>query len=220
MYLSRIALDTNRRETMKALTSPQLLHGAVEQSFHGRRQRNLWRIDWLGGKCYLLVLSTDKPDLSSIAEQFGHPQTELPWETKIYDQLLARLQVGQAWRFRLRANPVHSSSKDKDAESGRGKVFAHVTQTQQKQWLLARAEANGFMLKEDAFDVVHTQWVKFHKGTDSGLEVTLHTSSFEGVLTIIDAERFRQALMGGIGRAKAYGCGLMTIASCRSVVDA
>lgn len=212
MYLSRIALDANRRETMKALASPQLLHGAVEQSFDGRRQRNLWRTDWLGGKCYLLVLSTDKPDFSRIAEQFGHPQTERPWETKIYDQLLARLQAGQTWRFRLRANPVHSSSRDKDAESGRGKVFAHVTQTQQKQWLLARAEACGFTLKEDAFDVVHTQWIKFHRGTDSSFEVTLRTATFEGVLTITDAERFRQTLMSGVGRAKAYGCGLMTIA--------
>lgn len=214
MYLSRITLDANRRETMRALASPHLLHGAIEQSFDGKKQRNLWRVDWLGDICYLLVLSPDKPDPSRIVEQFGHQQTERPLETKFYDQLFARLQVGQAWQFRLKANPIHSSSSDKDVESGRGKVFAHVTQAQQKQWLFARAEVCGFMLKEDTFDVVHTQWVKFHKGIDRGFEVTLHTSTFEGVLTITDTERFRQTLISGIGRAKAYGCGLLTIA-CR-----
>jgi hypothetical protein len=32
---------------MRALDMPKLLHGAVESSFPGERQRNLWRIDWL-----------------------------------------------------------------------------------------------------------------------------------------------------------------------------
>jgi CRISPR system Cascade subunit CasE len=216
VYLSRIALNVKRRETMKALSSPQLLHGAVEQSFDGSRQRNLWRVDWLGEECYLLVLSAGQPDLSRIAGQFGFSQEEKPWETKSYDQLLARLEAGQQWHFRLRANPVRSSAKE-HGESGRGKVFAHVTQQQQKQWLLARADACGFSLREDAFDVVHTQWVKFHKGSDGNREVTLRTATFEGTLAITDAERFKQALTSGIGRAKAYGCGLLTIARNRGV---
>jgi CRISPR system Cascade subunit CasE len=212
MYLSRIALDANRRETMKALVSPQLLHGAVEQSFDGSRQRNLWRIDWLGDVCYLLVLSEGQPDLSRIAGQFGYPQAEKPWETKNYDQVLERLQHNQSWQFRLRANPVRSILQDKDADSGRGKVVAHVTQTQQKQWLLARADTHGFMLAEDAFDVVHTQWMKFHKGTEINREITIRTATFEGILIITDVERFKQTLLTGIGREKAYGCGLLTIA--------
>jgi CRISPR system Cascade subunit CasE len=220
MYLSRIALNESRRETMEALTSPQLLHGAVEQSFDGSRKRNLWRVDWLGGACYLLVLSSGQPHLSHIAEQFGYPQTEKPWDTKSYDKLLTRLQAGQTWQFRLRANPVRNSFQDQDKDLGRGKVFAHVTQAQQKQWLLSRAEACGFTLAEDEFDVVHTQWVKFRKGTDGSREVTLRTATFEGMLTITDAERFQQALLSGIGRAKAYGCGLMTIARCGGGSDA
>ena len=56
MYLSRIQLDPGRRSTMKALASPTLFHGAIEQSFSGPRSRNLWRIDKLGDKLYLIVL--------------------------------------------------------------------------------------------------------------------------------------------------------------------
>ena len=220
MYLSRIALDTKKRETMRALASPQLLHGAVEQSFGRERRRNLWRIDWLGETCYLLVLSTERPDFMHIADQFGYPALQWPFETKEYGPLLERLRLGQIWRFRLCANPVRSSCKEKDKASGRGKVFAHVTQEQQRQWLLARVETCGFALEENAFDIVHTQWLKFHKGRDGSREIMLRTATFEGVLTISDLELFKQTLLFGIGRAKAYGCGLLTIARCGGNGDA
>jgi CRISPR system Cascade subunit CasE len=214
MYLSRIALNTKRRETMQALDTPQWLHGALERSFSGERERNLWRIDWLGDNCYLLVLSAQKPDFTSIVQQFGFPNAEHSWEIRNYDPLLGRLQAGQVWRFRLRANPVHSSAKEKDGPANRGKVYAHVTPEQQRQWLLSRAQSLGFTLAEDGFDVVHTQWKKFRKRNENNREVTLRTATYEGVLTISDPERFRQALLFGIGRAKAYGCGLMTIIRC------
>ena len=195
---------------MRALALPNLMHGAVEQSFDGERQRRLWRVDWLDGKCYLLVLSPDQPDFTNLAKQFGYPNLEKPWETKGYAPLLDRLQAGQTWRFRLLANPVHSI-KGKDEASARGKVLAHVTPEQQRQWLLARSKACGFVLEENKFDVVHTQWLKFNKGGEGGCEVTLRTATFEGVLTIADLEQFKETLLSGVGRAKAYGCGLMTV---------
>lgn len=220
MYLSRIALDVKRREAMLALASPQVLHGAVERSFNGDSQRILWRVDWLGDNCYLLVLSAVPPDFAHIIEQFGDSDSRQRWETKAYDPLLARLQIGQKWRFRLRANPVHNSSAEKDEVSGRGRVYAHVTQEQQRQWLLKHAEICGFQLKEDEFDVVDTQWKKFRKGGAEKMEVTLRMATFEGVLTISNPELFKQTLVSGIGRAKAYGCGLLTIARYGDDADA
>lgn len=214
MYLSRIALNTKRKETMRAIMLPRLLHGAVEQSFNEKSRRNLWRIDWLCDTCYLLLLSAEQPDYTHIAEQFGYPLSEKRGETKDYSLLLTRLKEGESWMFRLRANPTRSSFKEKHEGSGRGKVFAHVTQEQQKQWLLMRAGGCGFMLNEDAFDVVHSKWEKFPKKTEGNREVTLRIATFEGVLIISDLERFKQTLLSGIGRGKAYGCGLLTIANC------
>lgn len=211
MFLSRIALNVNKRETMQVLASPQMLHGAVEQIHDGERQRNLWRIDRLSDTSYLLVLSPQRPDMQRIADQYGFPDSDQPFETKDYDKLLARLQSGQTWQFRLRANPVRSSSQEKTDSSRRGKVFAHVTQDQQKQWLQSRAPACGFALHDSQFDVVHTEWLKFKKGRQGNHEVTIRTATFEGVLEITDVDRFREILQSGIGRAKAYGCGLLTI---------
>ena len=35
--------------------------------------------------------------------------------------------------------------------------------------------------------------------------------TFEGILTVTDAARFRETLTQGLGRGKAYGNGLMTV---------
>ena len=61
MYLSRVELDLTRRSTMEALAAPQKLHGAVESAFAGERRRRLWRLDRLGERLYLLLLSEDAP---------------------------------------------------------------------------------------------------------------------------------------------------------------
>jgi CRISPR system Cascade subunit CasE len=108
MYLSRVKLNAGKRDTMKAMAAAQQMHGAVERSFDGERQRNLWRIDWLGDACYLLILSPERPNLAGIARQFGYSDSEVI-EIKDYDALLARIRLGQTWQFRLRANRLHSS---------------------------------------------------------------------------------------------------------------
>jgi CRISPR system Cascade subunit CasE len=176
-----------------------------------KRGRLLWRVDYVTDKCYLLILSEEQPNLTSIVQQFGYSDVQPQGETKEYAPFLDKLQNGQRWRFRLRANPVRSSFKDIDEKTGRGKIFAHVTREQQKQWLLKRAEGHGFVVKPEEFAVVHTDWKKFCKSTQGQHQVVLRTATFEGVLTIADAGVFRNALISGIGRAKAYGCGLMTI---------
>lgn len=193
---------------MLMLSQPQLLHGAIERSFVGERKRRLWRIDWLNNRCYVLILSGETPDFSALLKQYGDISQPPTWETRDLTPLLAGFTDGQIWRFRLKANPVHSVIPE-GTLAKRGKVLAHVTLAQQKQWLLARALSLGFALTEDGFDIVHTQWYSFGKG--GGRKVTLHTASFEGVLRITDTQRFQETILSGIGRAKAYGCGLLTV---------
>ncbi|MGJ7908239.1 type I-E CRISPR-associated protein Cas6/Cse3/CasE [Actinopolyspora sp. H202] len=42
--------------------------------------------------------------------------------------------------------------------------------------------------------------------------VVLHTATFEGRLRVTSVELLRRALLHGVGPAKAYGCGLLTLA--------
>lgn len=209
MYISRIALNTYRTKTMTALASPQVLHATVESSFPPgihKQGRNLWRVERLGDALYLLVLSSEKPDFSHIIDQFGWPNSEQTAETKDYSRLLNQIETGQLWRFRLRANPVHSAKTKGDLQ--RGKVYAHVTVKQQEQWLIERSEKYGFNIEKDSFRVVQREQQKFIK---RGNRVFLGTATYEGVLKVLDAKLFKNTLVCGIGRAKAYGCGLLTV---------
>ena len=45
--------------------------------------------------------------------------------------------------------------------------------------------------------------------------VTINRTVYEGVARVTDPDALRRALVAGIGRSKAYGCGLMTLARVR-----
>lgn len=207
MYLTRVKLDLAKRETLIALASPQILHSAIENSYKGERQRRLWRIDCVNDEHYLLILSPSEPDFSAFFKRFAKNE-ESGMMTKFYDPLLNRIENSQTWYFRLRANPVHSVAGDLNGSS-RGKVVAHVSVQHQKQWLIKRAESCGFLINEELFDIVHTQWLKFERGINA--QASILAVSFEGLLTVTDKEMFKRTLVSGIGRAKAFGCGLLTI---------
>ncbi|MDR1134581.1 MAG: type I-E CRISPR-associated protein Cas6/Cse3/CasE [Clostridiales Family XIII bacterium] len=212
MYLSRVEINQRKRETLRALASPQILHAAIEACFSSEetvKYRNLWRIDKLNNSLYLILQSEIKPDFTHIIEQFGW--IEQKWETKTYDEFMSRLQNGQVWMFRLQANPAHSKNIEKGS---RGKVFGHVTIDSQRKWLADRAAKCGFEIVQTPdgnlnFDVAQCETRKFWR---QGEMVTLETAVFEGALRIIDEESLLHAMRNGIGRAKAYGCGLLTLA--------
>lgn len=207
MFLSRIELNQQRRETLKALASPHIIHAAVKAGFPTSElaeERILWRLDKLKHALYLLVLSPRKPDFTSMVEQFGWPAADQSWESKNYDMLLERVAAGQRWHFRLCANPTKSIQE----KGQRGKICG-LSFAEQQAWLMTRMDKNGFMLAMDDFAVVQRAQQKFSRAQKT---VTLSTATFEGILTVSDAMLFQKALIGGIGRAKAYGCGLLTVA--------
>lgn len=205
MYLSRILLDISKRKTQMALVSPNKFHGAVEKAFSERQGRNLWRIDTLQGKTYLLILSSLKPDLSSIADQFGYQN--ICGESKSYEKLLERIEEGSTWHFRLVANPTHSIWK----EGERGKVIAHISEKHQLEWLKHQSEKKGFCILPDAVSVLGSNWKIFYKQGNKQ-KVRILEVTFEGKLRVEDVDIFKNTLVNGIGREKAYGMGLLTIA--------
>ncbi|MFC6261436.1 type I-E CRISPR-associated protein Cas6/Cse3/CasE [Levilactobacillus fujinensis] len=219
MYLSRVEIDSNNRAKTRDLTHLGAYHNWVEQSFPaeveaGERQRHLWRIDQLSGKRYLLILSEEKPDATKLA-MYGVQGTVM---TKSYDHLLDTLQDGQRLQFRLTANPTHTITKPGERQ---GRVVPHITIAQQRQWLIARAEKSGFELMQSvsaenpdgqpvwSFDIVGREWPTLHRRTDRG--VRLSRVTFEGLLQISDVATFKETLIKGIGREKAFGMGLMTV---------
>lgn len=206
MYLTRIALNIEKRNTMRALSSPNLFHGAIGSAFSGERPKVLWRIDRLGKQDYILILSQETTDFSSFIEQFGYDGAEA--ETRPYDKLLERVEVGSKWIFRLNANPT-KREYNKDIDK-RGKRKACGTIKEQQGWLINNCEKYGFKLTDSSFKVVGDKWYRFYKNEGS-CPITIRAVTYEGVLEVKDEALFKEALCGGIGREKAYGLGLLTL---------
>lgn len=226
MYLTRMPLNAARGETRRLVASPYRLHAAVEAAFPpgmagpSDTGRILWRLDQRPDEpqaFWLYIVSPEKPDLTHVVEQAGWPAHERLWETKDYAPLLDRIENGQHWEFRLKANPVRKVRKDKGRAPDKrvvGTIQGHVTVEQQVDWLASRAEAHGFELPLDdngrpAVVVSQRSREMFRRGDN---QVTLSTAVYDGVLTVTDADRMRATLCQGIGRAKGFGCGLITIA--------
>ncbi|WP_432066268.1 type I-E CRISPR-associated protein Cas6/Cse3/CasE [Streptomyces sp. C10-9-1] len=160
------------------------------------------------------------------------------WQSRPYTPLLDRLTTGDQWAFRLTANPVHHARR-KDGEPT--KRTAHLTPVHQMGWLLKRQESCGFSILEKPGDkrllpggTTHTgqphngdryeltvrdkRALAFDKSRSTGSEssrkapVSLVTVTFDGHLEITDPQLMRRTLTQGVGKAKAYGCGLLTLA--------
>lgn len=216
MILTRTYLNGRRAGARKLLGSPQAMHAAILSGFPPGTDagRVLWRVD--NGETVtptLYIVSRAEPDLAHLDEQAGWPSRRMA-ESTPYDGFLSQLASGQTWGFRVTVNPTHRVRRD-----GRSQVLAHVTVAQQTRWLIARADALGVCLAEPpvhsdhdgvpTFTLVERSVRTFRRDTAT---VTMGVATFQGVLAVTDPDLLRAALVEGIGRGKAYGCGLMTLA--------
>ncbi|MDO5617958.1 type I-E CRISPR-associated protein Cas6/Cse3/CasE [Kocuria sp.] len=226
MYFSRLTLNPQRRQAKHLVADARAMHAAVEAAFPpsmaGSETRNLWRLDRMEHEVILYVVSPQRPDLRHIQEQAGWESA--PAESTDYERFLGSIQRGQRYSFRLAANPV----KRQFVPGGRGRILPHVTEAQQVTWLMARAEGWGFTvrpvqtLQETAAGdvdlppdvrVVHRNDGHFRKTDESGNRtVTQRQVTFVGSLEVLEANKLRESLTRGMGRGKAYGLGLMTLA--------
>jgi CRISPR system Cascade subunit CasE len=233
MYLTRFRVNTARREGRELLGSPHRMHAAVNMSFpdllarDGAGPRVLWRVDRNSASdVTLFVVSPRRPDMTHLVEQAGWPAaTDSPgWQTYDYGSFLDQLTKGSTWSFRLTANPVHSIRRTPEEPTKR---TAHVTSRHQTTWLLDRQENAGFAVAEkqpesrllehgDELQLVvrDKRDLRFAKAAERRT-VSLTTVTYDGRLTVTDPAVLRRTLVQGLGKAKAYGCGLMTLAPVR-----
>lgn len=231
MYLTRFRVNTARMGARRLLTSPQSLHAAVMSSFAekpgepGNGPRVLWRLDHQSrSEVLLYIVSPHRPDLTHLVEQAGWPTTG-SWHTASYTPFLTRLATDDTWAFRLTANPVHSARRHAAEPTKR---TAHVTPRHQLDWLLKRQTDAGFAIVErpeprpDGVGgpwhevVVHDRrnlaFGKKNESDERAHKVTLTRVTYDGRLRVLDPDALRRTLTAGLGKAKAYGCGLMTLA--------
>ncbi|NKZ09086.1 type I-E CRISPR-associated protein Cas6/Cse3/CasE [Actinomadura latina] len=205
-------------------------------------ERPLWRLDTDNPhRPHLIALTRSKPDWNHVVEAAGWPNANdgEHYVTADYTPLLAQLAVGREFTFRLTANPVQNMPRPPEANGTSGPDHAprkrrtsirtgHRTAAHQLNWLLKRTAGYGFQIPAARTDpglpllpveestpapdvrIIHRDRLAFTKRNRR--HVVLHVATFQGRLQVTDTDLLTRALLGGVGPAKAYGCGLLTLA--------
>lgn len=216
MYLSRLQLNSHGRAVWReVIEHPYKLHQLVMKGFpDGVRREDahiLHRLDQQENSLTLLVQSTLPPDWQPFPPELlqeRNPFDPLP-NPAVQNMGDMGLTLGRTLRFRLRANPTKRLSSGKGNKPGpRVELYK---QEDQLNWLHQRATPNGFQLL--TADILpqgkETDWVK---RPEKSHKLTLFTVQYEGLLRITDPTAFHTALTHGLGPAKAFGCGLLSLA--------
>ncbi|WP_179229331.1 type I-E CRISPR-associated protein Cas6/Cse3/CasE [Parenemella sanctibonifatiensis] len=233
-YLASVRLNPLRRGAQNLISNRQRVHaavaGVVPPAPNGRL---LWRLEERRNEVELLILSPTRPTLDHIVEQAGWiDNPDGAPRVASLDPLLGQVSRGRQFEFRVALNPVVSTrsvahptgGQAKRLESGQAVRVAHRTAAHQLEWFLDRTVGEvprwGFTVGSDPEDaqvqIVGREQVRFSRGRGAG-QVHLNIVTFQGRLEVVDVDVFKQALLNGIGKAKAYGCGLLTLAPPRTV---
>lgn len=106
------------------------------------------------------------------------------------------------YRFEVIVNPTKRDAKTR-------KRIALRTRDEIAKWFIARAPGWGFQTTEAAVDVGET---RVHNFKDkAGHAVTLSQTQISGRLEVVDQDTFSKSFATGIGRGRAFGCGLLQL---------
>lgn len=220
MYVTRMFLDTTCRQVRKDKSDPESLHKTVMRLFPdeaGETPRKafgvLHRIDEaFGDRVMLMVQSAVVPEVVRFpSEYLLRPDNDLDLaELGITENPAIRdvsaersaIVAGSRFRFRLRANTTKRLGiGGDDGNRGVGKRVPVRGDEARIHWLRRRSEKSGFSIVDVSVREVAAQ----------GARVRLAGATFDGVLEVTDADTFRQSLATGIGPAKAFGFGLLSV---------
>lgn len=212
MYLSLLKLDPDSRTTRELRLNPYLLHQAVFRAFpdedSGGPGRVLYRMDMdREDQTNLLVQSEKKPDWDR-AELLKGVVDEAIQSPKHFSPVLLS---GQHLYFRLRANPT---VKKKAEGTKNGYRLGLLREEDQIEWLSRKAEEGGFAVVRCR--AIPEGVVRDERST-AGEKLSHYAVRFEGILNVVDPQHFLETIARGIGPAKGFGFGLLSIAPLREI---
>jgi CRISPR system Cascade subunit CasE len=245
MYLSKLTLDIRNNQSRRLLGDCHALHRLIMSGFPeagsdaARAEMGvLFRVEPVRDGGFVPVLVQSRVEPRWVFES-REPAVDGP---RSIDGFLGSLRAGQRLRFRLHGNPtrrVHArAALGPHAERGRaraeepgavGKRVELRREEDQLAWLTRKAAG-----KPDGpglgFRLVTTELLpsgreapatradpggKLHGKRPGDERLTIAMARFEGVLEVQDQALLRQAIADGIGPAKAFGCGLLSVATVR-----
>ncbi|MFC4564846.1 type I-E CRISPR-associated protein Cas6/Cse3/CasE [Nocardiopsis mangrovi] len=222
VYLSRLPVNTASRAFRRDFADVQQMHrtlmSVLPEVVTGeparREHRLLWRIDPTDTGYALLVQTLTPPVWDRLPEGYLAGEAQ----TRSMDGALKAIAPGRALAMRLIANPTRIVRDPSAPKEERGKRVPLRDPEQQLGWLARKGEQHGFVVPAGAdgamaVNVTPCPPVVGYKGDGRRRDkITISAVRYDGRLVVTDADAFTEAVRSGIGRAKAYGCGLVSLA--------
>jgi len=221
MYFSKLTLNPRSERAQTDLASPYELHRTLSKAFddpepeqHRARHGVLFRIEGGGlGGVPVLVQSATAPEWDRLPRGYAS-RIDGPKAFELAPH------VGQRLRFRLVANPVRRVRID-GKKHPRRLALVHPQakdgiEMGYLDWLGRQAETSGFAVV-DVADAPFRLDRKRRVGVEEITKARIPHFGvrFDGVLRVTDPEKLVEAVRKGIGPAKAFGFGLLSLAPAR-----
>ncbi len=200
-WLTAITLNT-QDISLCGILDPNQWHQAVWQCFPNvpRAKRDfLLRVNWLANGCRVYILSEREPLRPNWC----------PVDNWAVKEISSEFLRHKNYYFDLLANPTRTLVV-RDAEGKRvknGKRIPLYRRNDQLRWLEGKARLHGFSI--DANPVVDP--AKKHVFRHKNKRNLVVGVRFRGKLHVTDPRKFIDAFHSGIGRAKAFGFGMLML---------
>jgi CRISPR system Cascade subunit CasE len=206
-YLSLLHLDADDPQVRVDMRDVSELHRSIMSAFadmggSGRARADLgilYRQASEDDELTLMVQSQVRPRWDDLPRGY----VSRPAEIRPLEPLLDRLIPGSVWQFRLTANATVARQ---GARHGLTRERDLIT------WLLERHKQLGARLDTNGTPTFSARDLGDVRGRRGPNRITVRQASFDGVLQAADAAALKRALLDGVGRARAYGCGLLSLA--------
>jgi CRISPR system Cascade subunit CasE len=238
IHLSRLILDPLSRQVQAELSNPYEMHRTLCHAFpdlskeEWEAARVLFRADEDGGRLALLVQSKVAPDWAAFGSHLKGRYLVGPVQTKVWQP---EFHVEQQLRFRLQANPVFAHKAAGAKNGARRGLFREV---ERLDWLRRQGQNHGFEMtpvetilrfdphkevvfrgraieQDEVLPLPLCEVVDLNDGRRFALpghKCQFSAARFEGVLRVSDADAFTHAVENGIGKARGFGFGLLSVA--------
>ncbi len=193
MYLSLIQVEQTKKNSV-ILKNPYKVHQILWNCFSDGERKFLYRTELNPKKWQIYVLSREEPDLNKLKIASIE---YLEYQTKAFNP---KLKNEMKLKFYLRANPTVKRS---------GKRYLLVREEDLIDWINRKSDQHGFKMVSEPLMKNKNKYYSFKK--KGGRMITHGGIDFAGILEITDSDKFIQTLEKGIGSAKAFGFGLLSI---------
>ncbi len=157
----------------------------------------------------ILLQSQVRPDPSRLPDTYGNV------ETRSLESLLSSLSKGVVINYRCVANPIRKPGATSREAYKLPPVVALSGNAAVEWWERQAAAAGLEPLHIDAQPLAKVIGHKTSKSPTTKQLIQHSRTQFDGTARILDADLLREKIAAGIGRGKAHGCGMLTVAPIR-----